>query len=1024
MVFIKARDGNGAYDQPAFELPDGAKRVSIGKRGVLPVQMLLDPEASPIPGPLTGNDKDLIYIAAGRDGLWMMEADTTTTVVNRVWRIDDSGNQDPAEQQSLRWCSDIGFMKVNGVDYLAAIFGKMGGSRLRLYRLESLRDLPSQAGNSETGYELAPSKQVNLTTNPAAVPAIPEPTFGGSVSINLDVDQYGTTSGDEEADVYVAMGHHGLVRVRFPNQIQNPSVAWGPVFGDGTSYHQSLGALYGNVIYEAERAYLHPQLGEGVVHRIERPFFADVAVFRGTADAQSVAQLYVAVDNLHWLMLDLNQPWGSSMPIAHHEGKTVVVPSDPTNDKGGLHDTWGKMARAWTGERPSCTSQLKIIRHPVLGDFLVASTGPLFLTGLGLIRSEGVTYHADFSYGGGDITFHQTPAEMFWYPIHATYDPQTDYHWSGRALHLGGSFLDAPSTQGISSRLTILHGLHVYKDPLTDIISGAGICLVHVEDVRDTDDTPQFYTRSFSHGHGRRTFSLTSSLRNNSLVLPAGNDSGVPDDGFLFTRQEAGEWIFDNRWYVKPANPPWDDERGPNGLLLDSDTDGQWLASTDQQYLFCGGTNKAANPPLPSIHRWRLSLLTVPADLEAASPTVDGDWYVKPPKDRYDSDGRLYYMGVTTSLEFDAFLGSQHSERFAFATWGRTPESLVVIDRVELVNYLTGKPTADYRLGDPGVTITFHRITSNPEFNRMPRGDLDAQAFWKSGDSEGGENGLVRSWTPKMVKVKDPVTGVFDKWVMVAPCGSVQANPEWDVFDGGLDPPVHVWAPPVGTIWLDLFSHGMVQFFEFAPAGGTGAYEPVTVYDYGLNGVDDGGVYDQPGTDDVPGNSPLSKIIPEDTVGDANGNIWRVETLSMPVNGVDKVFLFSCDVGGRVYVHEIQDILQETDPNKSVSDELLLTRWLTPPAQFDELPNAAFDIAIDYRGGSAATVYVAVRRVGVVILNFDPAATVGQELVQVGRIQTGDHASAVHLRINPNGTRHLVVSDYGGGIRLYGEELP
>lgn len=72
---------------------------------------------------------------------------------------------------------------------------------------------------------------------------------------------------------------------------------------------------------------------------------------------------------------------------------------------------------------------------------------------------------------------------------------------------------------------------------------------------------------------------------------------------------------------------------------------------------------------------------------------------------------------------------------------------------------------------------------------------------------------------------------------------------------------------------------------------------------------------------------------------------------------------------------------------------------------------------------------MAVRRVGVLVLSFDPgAANPLDRLVEVGRIQTAEYAASVHVRERvdgngvPTGERDLVVSDYGGGIRFYDEE--
>ena len=57
-----------------------------------------------------------------------------------------------------------------------------------------------------------------------------------------------------------------------------------------------------------------------------------------------------------------------------------------------------------------------------------------------------------------------------------------------------------------------------------------------------------------------------------------------------------------------------------------------------------------------------------------------------------------------------------------------------------------------------------------------------------------------------------------------------------------------------------------------------------------------------------------------------------------------------------------------------------------------------------------------VRRVGVVVLEFDPTSQT--PLTEIDRIQTPDFASKIEVR-QDNDT--LIVNDYGGGIRVYEE---
>jgi hypothetical protein len=128
-----------------------------------------------------------------------------------------------------------------------------------------------------------------------------------------------------------------------------------------------------------------------------------------------------------------------------------------------------------------------------------------------------------------------------------------------------------------------------------------------------------------------------------------------------------------------------------------------------------------------------------------------------------------------------------------------------------------------------------------------------------------------------------------------------------------------------------------------------------------------------------------------------------------------------------VYVYQIEDIL---DPANVPSTPGEIGTYLSSPSAVWEAPESlrddispcqVFDIAIDDRGLSSTGIYVAVRRVGVVILELD-TAQLPATLTQREIIQTPAYPTAVHVRVNEDGSRHLVMSDYGGGIRIYGEE--
>ncbi len=127
---------NGVYTDAEFKTTTGHKKFKLSSMGVLASRMALDPLAA---DPPVDGANDLIYVAGGRDGLWMVAADTTPSAANPAWRIDDSGNTNPATQKGRRWCTDVGFMTVNGTDYLLACFAKKDESRLRVYDLNAAR---------------------------------------------------------------------------------------------------------------------------------------------------------------------------------------------------------------------------------------------------------------------------------------------------------------------------------------------------------------------------------------------------------------------------------------------------------------------------------------------------------------------------------------------------------------------------------------------------------------------------------------------------------------------------------------------------------------------------------------------------------------------------------------------------------------------------------------------------------------------------------------------------------------------
>ena len=67
-------------------------------------------------------------------------------------------------------------------------------------------------------------------------------------------------------------------------------------------------------------------------------------------------------------------------------------------------------------------------------------------------------------------------------------------------------------------------------------------------------------------------------------------------------------------------------------------------------------------------------------------------------------------------------------------------------------------------------------------------------------------------------------------------------------------------------------------------------------------------------------------------------------------------------------------------------------------------------------------VHVAARRIGVVQLRFDPDPPVGGSvLTEEETLQTAEYVYGLEIRVNEDLSRNLVITDHGGGIRVYEE---
>ncbi|MFQ5459917.1 MAG: hypothetical protein ACE5EL_03905, partial [Anaerolineae bacterium] len=673
--------------QAGFETP--IKRVPIGLTGVMPVRMALDPEAALMPG---NAPADLLYVAGGRHGLWVMEADLDPSVVNSAARVDDSGNTDPATQLNRRWCCEEDFMQLDGEWYLLALYQRLGRSRLRVYKLADVRPI---ATGPETGGEIAPLVQVVLGNHPSAPPK-PALSVSGSIAMSMDLDVVDATPGAEVVDVYVAMGFHGLVRVRFtpadvnipaPPQIPPapPAPAWGPIFGDGSYYNTSTSAIpsYASLDWYSDFEFTdladrdHP--GVDIVDRAEFPLFADVAVENDSYGHY----LYAAVDHLNWVRFDLDLPFDHTTPIDHHEGQPRA------------NQPWGEIQFDLVTQNPApatpwgFTRAIDIVEaNPAsgLGPILVVTANGLDFHHGSIQFTEGAALDTLFRSGGtkaeaGDI---KGQARTIFYRIADGFQAGFNAeNW----LDFGGRNQCLPPTQNDpnTSIIKVLHNnmLNQPGDPPPSPVDETFMSLVVIPQHLTPGDAPlgpdTVFIRDQCDFLGRKTFSITSSIVDPDLLLFAGKDGGVMPDGFLATGVNPATGLPEIKsWYVPEVVCPdglHGDLRGSGGIILGRDA--QWSPGATAEYMW---TNGRANPG-DTISHWRITKMDVGPDPFTISPQEPFRWYITLAKDRFQGIGRMVENGASMSAAYDVHTRTfPGSPELAFITRHKpSAEGLVVV---------------------------------------------------------------------------------------------------------------------------------------------------------------------------------------------------------------------------------------------------------------------------------------------------------------------------------------------------------
>ncbi len=732
------------------------KRVRAGKQGVRAAALALDPDANllldtdvPTDGLASNDREDLLFIAGGPLGLWVMRAETT--VGNSTWnttvRLDDASDVNSPAQDSRRYCNQLEFAWVDGQRYLLATFGeKDGGSRLRFYDLDAVRDRldwpiatpPSQLQADGTGYELAATWEVALGERPGFPFQNPGRTFSEAFPLGIAVDHPPSSPGNCAA-VYVAMGPHGVVRATpvvdpSTQQVTGWSTSWGPVFGDGSHYAQipQTGQLYWNLDYRDMSRSVHFDH----LDRSEPPFFTDVAVqhdvIEGDESTTLMRYLYCTVDHLNWVRFNLQQAWSSTMPIDHQEGDPIAIERKPHwHGLDGLspqssYGTWKEMVRATDlppfdtttagANRMDTTFARRVeLVDPPPGSarkhklVVVTASGYPFLGASLPMAPRGNYSHTFTSLAGINLA---SANHLTGYSLQSTTIVYDSSALSANRNEIGyvtsgGLSLYVPpdqSTTGGSETLKFFHNNQADGDSALPF--GAGQDLLNESCVTFYDlasppsgvGAPVFVRDSTAHDHKGRYNNGIGYCISDPRILTSSHNDGLPFmDGILFTRSVGNELA------VGPATPPplppnANDRRMDTGIVCPQNN--QWETPGDDpatpsvvHHYFVGQGAAAFAQGGGAVTGW--SVVRHQVDQNPTPPlpvSIAEDWtrVFDLPLDRFQREARRGYLNASTSgPEFTAWATARASGSdpidYAFLASGGTSDGLVVVDRTRLL---------------------------------------------------------------------------------------------------------------------------------------------------------------------------------------------------------------------------------------------------------------------------------------------------------------------------------------------------
>jgi hypothetical protein len=952
----------------------------ISSLGVRAVELRLDPDA----------ELELLYVAGGRNGLWIMEADPDPMSGPLLATRIDAGDTGSGGRT---WCNDIDFLEHEGTTYLVALFAHKLCSRVRLYPLNSVRallDPTTSPSYQETGNELTALVDVGVGGNCSFVTP-------RSVSFGYGLTVDGT-------NVYVALGSYGVQRVRFPGTtITTFQVTDGPWFGDGSYYAQNVLALYENCTFH---------------ERSDPPQVVDVAVQR----EGSSAWLWLAADSLGILRFDLSYGWSQSMPIDHQEGEWVTVDGGDFDDRHEIRllfanptgqDHGGEQEDVFIQTYAHRLSIADTSRGPVLA--VAVARRPLIFSDsildegrtLGHLGTghQGTGYILGFTEDDGSPTELLPPNTTGPYEYTILYDltalvpvtpddtlhpPLAEYQFA-KFVREGGRHLYLPpeqpeETQQVPGQLiafgsTRLNAANRHSS-FRALWDWPGDTTVSTGATNALPD--EVLARSKDFRPGRNGYEVTQSPTNPRLLNTSSNDASFPPDGFLAYCN--GEFV---RYYDPPmTNPPGGaDVRGTFGIIFNpfSTWPVDWNDHGLGDFVFGAGKASATDPT-----RWMLvhvdpgQALCNPLYTDHRLPERVKTIFISDQQDRFGKLGRGFYNGSSSVLlPFDLHYRTDDGAALIFHSRCATPAGGLVMNR-ETLEYISATATDGHIVPNDEIDVFLRELLTHPEFANAYNLTTPPVAFLTTHNLQG----RIVTFAPQLAQLPAPEESSYDDhWVVAYPSGAIHFPPSVATI---VDPE---HAPD--SIYLTYYDHAMVRVFD--------------VNDY--DSLED----------------PDAPIAAYTLIGP------RPQTSAFRLEHLDwkgERYIFVGDFGGSVLVWRVTGLLDmpsgtiiEPDPYGTAA-AAFVEEWSAPESVSDDINNNVWHIAIAHETWDDGTddrdeiyVYALTGRYGLAVLRFDPGAAPGQRLTKVHDVRTPSGMGGLWMERDENGPQRLFINESTTGMR-------